>query len=223
MTKAAKHNPESAAQYRLAQAVLSGTARDSRMSKKAAQEIVDATSKAQRSKWSKRNPEDAAAAMHEAFTGSPSTETLEFVEEEVWHSNLAGLGILVELRIVTLDGYEGEISFEEGKTYLCCNEDGEQLYICGDSQGIDLKAWHIKGHDAKKECVVLGEITHVTYHAKKIFSGKAEEHDYEHAFGEEGGCLPYLIYDARNEKLKIAGGSYYIPKPLLETSPGITD
>lgn len=49
-------NPaDSAAQYRLAQAILSGTARDTRMSKKAAREIVDRTPARLRSEYSK-NP-----------------------------------------------------------------------------------------------------------------------------------------------------------------------
>ena len=51
-----RENPAvSAAQYRLAQAVLSGTARETRMSKKVAREIVDRTPARLRSKYS-RNP-----------------------------------------------------------------------------------------------------------------------------------------------------------------------
>jgi hypothetical protein len=46
----------SGAQYRLAQAVLSGTARQTHMSKEAAREIVDRTPASLRSRFSKRNP-----------------------------------------------------------------------------------------------------------------------------------------------------------------------
>lgn len=60
----ATHNPAvTAEQYRLAQAVLSGTARDTHMSEAAAREIVDRTPKRLRSKFMKQNQGIVGSAL----------------------------------------------------------------------------------------------------------------------------------------------------------------
>jgi hypothetical protein len=108
--------------------------------------------------------------------------------------------------------------------YLCSNEEGTQMYIVGGDQSVDLQALGITGKAAEKDLVTLGELTHVTYHTRKVFNGKPEEYDYIHKLSEDTkGPLPVVIYDTRNQKLSISGGSYYIDKPLLGTSPGLED
>lgn len=62
----------------------------------------------------KSNPEDSAASMFESFHGEPSEEVLEFAEEEAYHGNLAALGILVELLVITTSGYEATVCFDVG-------------------------------------------------------------------------------------------------------------
>lgn len=62
----------------------------------------------------KRNPETDAQAMYESFHGRPSEEVIEFSEDEQFHENLAGLGVLVELRVKTVTGLERSIGFETG-------------------------------------------------------------------------------------------------------------
>jgi hypothetical protein len=58
----AQENPaSSAAQYRLAQAVLSGAAKSTGMTKKVAQEIVERTPAKLRSEWAKANPDGSPA------------------------------------------------------------------------------------------------------------------------------------------------------------------
>jgi len=64
-----RFNPSSAAQYRLAQAVLSGTARQTGMTRKAAQEIVEATPAYLRSEYMRSNPCEAPESSIEYRLG----------------------------------------------------------------------------------------------------------------------------------------------------------
>ena len=50
--------------------------------------------------------------MYAAFHGKPSEETVEFEEQEHFHENLAGLGVLVELRVHTVTGLDRAFNFE---------------------------------------------------------------------------------------------------------------
>lgn len=63
--------------------------------------------------WSgwKRNPASDAASMYESFHGAPSTETLEFHDDEHYHGNLAALGVLVEMKVETVTGLEATLGF----------------------------------------------------------------------------------------------------------------
>ena len=108
-----------------------------------------------------------------------------------------------------------------GPALLCSNKSGTQLYIVGGDQSLDLASLGITGPEAEKEIVYIGHVTHVTYHARKIFNGKEEEYDYVHRMGEDGGEEPLINYDRINRKIQLAGGTYKITKPLFETSPGI--
>lgn len=110
----------------------------------------------------------------------------------------------------------------KGPVLLASNEAGSHLFIEGGDQSLDLSK---VGLDAKgKESVIVGPVTHVTYHARKKFDGKEEEHDYEHKFSEDsGGPLPQLRYDVKNKHLFLDGGVYHIPRALFGASQGITD
>lgn len=110
-----------------------------------------------------------------------------------------------------------------GPTILASNEAGTHLFIEGGDQSISLAAVGL-GELQKKETATIGPVHYVTYHSRKRFSGKEEEHDYEHEFSEEsGGPRPTLRYDVKNKSLFLDGGVYYVPRPLFGTSPGITD
>lgn len=108
-------NPATREQYRLAQAVLHGTARlPTRMTKRAAQKIIDDTPASLRSRYM-RNPAEQAEEVYEEFHGAPSERVTEVSETEHYHSHLAELGILRGLKFRTVDGeddvtldFEGE-------------------------------------------------------------------------------------------------------------------
>lgn len=108
-----------------------------------------------------------------------------------------------------------------GPTLLCSSESGDQLFIIGGRQDLNLEDLGITGREAEKESIVVGSITHLVYRAKKKFDD-FKELEYIHTLSEDTkGPLPMLIYDRPNEALSIAGGCYFIKKPLLGVSPGI--
>jgi hypothetical protein len=57
----------------------------------------------------KRNPESAAVAMREAFTGLPSDKTVVVTDKIHVHEHLAALGELMELKVKTVKGETFEI------------------------------------------------------------------------------------------------------------------
>jgi hypothetical protein len=175
----------------------------------------------------KTNPADDSAAMYESFHGSPSTEVVEVEEEEHYHGNLAELGVLVELQVVTVTGLKATLGFEseEAKVadtvLLTSNEGGTQLYFMGGDQELDLAALKLDADKWVKDSMVIGDATHIVYRTEKDFD-KFEETDYIHAFSEDtGGPLPELIYDRMNCRLSLSGGQYVIKRPMAGTSPGI--
>lgn len=110
-----------------------------------------------------------------------------------------------------------------GPTILASNEAGTHLFIEGGDQSLNLANVGL-ADQAKKEVCIVGPVHYITYHSRKKFEGKEEEHDYEHEFSEEsGGPRPSLRYDVKNKAMFLDGGVYYVPKPFFETSPGITD
>jgi hypothetical protein len=158
--------------------------------------------------WGKRNPESSAADLYESFHGKPSEEVLEIGEEIHYHENLAGLGVLTEIKVDCFSGYSAVLKFDKD-TQLCSNEEGTQLYIIGGDQSIDLKSLKFSPDEIDKEQVAVGVITEITYNTEKSFH-KFKPTDYYHALGEESGHQPILTYDTRNQLLTIAGGAYKI-------------
>lgn len=210
----------SAAQYRLAQAVLSGTARETGMPKSVAREIVERTPERMRKVYMKRNPEDAAEELYEKFHGAPSEESIVVEEEHHYHSNLTALGVLIELKVKTVPGPRATLRFshknEEDTVYLASNEAGTQLFFENGDQQIDLEAMGFDSKMANRDSVVIGSLRTVVYRTRKKFD-RMESVDYVHQMGEESKQFPVLLYDTINQKLSVSGGAYEI------LAPGITD
>src|SRR5579872_2340992 len=99
----------------------------------------------------KRNPVAAAARLSEAFHGRPAKSQTEYVEELRDHGVLAELGRLNE---IVLRRPVRTIKFDAA-TRLASSEDGNQLFIVGGDQSVDLEAFDV---DATKEKVCLGEV-----------------------------------------------------------------
>jgi hypothetical protein len=213
----------SGVQYRLAQAVLDGTARSSTMSKKAAQEIVDQTPARLRSEYMKRNPRTSlndAAALSESWHGRPAERATDYNEAFRYRGSLTDLGRLQEIAVLETDRKAMLIRFppvrdKKGKivyTRLASSENGKQLYIVGGDQSLDLGALGIVGEEAEKDLIPIGEVHHVVYVTAKQHLGKADKvrGPYQHVLGENSGVMPILMYDRLNQQCGFAGGNYHI-------------
>jgi hypothetical protein len=105
--------------------------------------------------------------------------------------------------------------------HVASNELGNQLYLVGGDQSVDVKklgfrdSFDIK-HDGEtfeatelKDLMVLGEIQKLTYRTQKSFDDFAQV-DYFHQLGEDTKVRPMLLYDTMNDRMKIAGGEYHV-------------
>lgn len=237
-----KYNPAaSGAQYRLAQAVLSGTAR-TEMPKSVAQEIVDRTPAKLRSKFMKQNPESAAAKMHEAFTGYPSEYVEEVVTERHIHEWLAGAGDMVLLEVTTpmgksaaigFNGYDqktDELTAPDGdRVRFAVNEEGTQIYLEGGDQSLDLEALGFDEVAANRDKVEIGRADRIVYFTRKRFDD-GEPINYEHEFNEEErgklrDAKPVVVYDTMNQAIELWGGRYHVElgEQVDGMSPGLVN
>lgn len=83
-----------------------------------------------RTRKGKSNPASDATAMYESFHGLPSEETLTFFESDHFHSNLAALGVLVELKVKLVNGGKTVINFDrEGDGRVTVNPSSHGLSL----------------------------------------------------------------------------------------------
>lgn len=174
-----------------------------------------------RNKSKRRNPSNDSQAkeMSEKFHGRPSTNLSEAYETETYDENLAGLGELVEFEILQPDGKSViPISWQDSpkRPIVCCDGNGENIELVGGDQGLDLDELDIPSveMETNKREIVIGSIFSISYFADKhhLVGPKiqAKGTEYIHEFGEDGGELPTLVYDRRDKKMKVVGGSYKV-------------
>ena len=201
------------------------------------------------------NPEAEAAVAYEQFTGFEPTQVTEIHSTVHVHSVTWSAGQLIGIIVIignrehaiisngwTYSGPQSDVLGKPSKsaqgwmlnprtsledlTWLTCSEKGDQLFIQGGDQKLDVKGMGFEQADIHDH-MIIGEITRVWYRARKTFEAKGQEPvDFFHDFGKEGskGVLPVLIYKPRDPSLQIAGGRYTIAKPesqLGGVSPGI--
>jgi len=157
----------------------------------------------------KRNPADTeltkAAAMFRKFHGANPNKVVEIQEEIQGSGKYAQLGMLLQL-----DMYQGpELNCRQAGIRLCCDPDGQQLFLLGGSQDIEAGLKPMFGITSEAQLVDLGEINKIWYLARKSMH-QFEPIEYHHRFGEEGGSRPRLMYDRRHKKMFIVGGDYEI-------------
>lgn len=233
--RSVKKNPAvDAAQYRLAQAVLHGTARTKTgMTKAAAKELIEKTPAKLRSRFMKqnagprswrktkkaarkrlglvgkhakrkRNPESSAVAAYVDTHGKQPGITIEVDTPKHYHSTLAGMGKLEKL--IFAGGPVKSLDFGKG-TYLAMNEKRTQLFIVGGDQSVNLRDF---GITQQHETEILGPVREVVYYTEKrhLIEKDGGRGSYGHKFKLP---LPVLVYDVRNKLLSFAGGGYSIP------------
>ncbi len=155
----------------------------------------------------RRNGATGADRMFEKFHGRASTKTTTVVEKASYRSDLAQLGGLRSLTILTPMGKQVVVNWTAKSPQLCVTPDGKQLYIKGGDQKINLSRFGMGAPSWQKDSMDLGHLLKVTYRTQKDFH-KFETIDYFHALGEETGALPSVQYDTLNGTLRISGGQY---------------
>lgn len=161
---------------------------------------------------------NSAQSLSEEFHGRPSTDIQEFEQSEEYHDELAGLGSLTELEVVTSNGrFKTPLDFSGDGVSLASTPDGKQLHFVGGEQGLDdnfLKAMGLSKAEIDKDSVKLGMVHTISYFADKHhLTGSRSQKDgteYIHEFGEAGGSKPMLVYDKLNERLELVGGTYVV-------------
>jgi hypothetical protein len=166
-----------------------------------------------------RGDEGRAERIAEEFHGRPARETIEVVEDETYDDYGAVLGYLQTLKILMEDDdtyIPIEFDFEPGaedNVLVVSGPEGANIEFVGGDQDID---WQdVDGATpADKNLVLVGPVIEIEYFADKHhLVGPREQEDgitYYHEFGENDGELPYLVFDRRNRKLLLVGGSYTI-------------
>jgi hypothetical protein len=188
-----RKNPAvSAAQYRLAQAVLAGTAREQRMTKKVARELIAKTPPKLRAQFMKvtggtvngvrvRNPEELdskAAQLSEKFHGVPATTVRKVVEYRHRDEKLTELGDMVRLVIDTPTGKVVEINFAtSGKNVVRLATRpvknkagkiiGKQLYFVGGDQEPNLQPFGLSNDNWVRDRMELGRLHNYPKSAKE--------------------------------------------------------
>jgi hypothetical protein len=175
------------------------------------------------------NPEETAAELAAVWYGRPAETVTELQEETHVHEYLTDLGRLVELEIAPLSGRRPTkvipLEFAASEDVRLASSEreservweeafGDQLFIKG-SVVIDdqtLKRLGVPESQWGRESVILGECTAVVYHAAK-HTNAHKPATYRHAFGEEGGELPQVVWASRDFSLRFQGGSYTVESP----------
>ena len=185
-----------------------------------------------------RNSGHAAERTYEEFHGREADVDTVITEDIHEHRTLAGIGELcwLVIRCEDEDG-EYDVTVDDfGGALLSMGEQMEhcpQLFIEGGNQGVDLKQFGVAA--PLHELETLGRVVCLAYYTDKDHlgdeGGEAEyvhaieapldEDEYEEWGGDEvfssfeeleaeteGNVGPDAIYETRNKKLMLSGGSY---------------
>jgi hypothetical protein len=174
----------------------------------------------------KRNPASVAAQVYREFHGRDPDEVITITERLHVHDTLSGVGVMEWLKVAAIDGKTiVELSGFKG-ALLAQDEKKRQLYIEGGDQSVNISDF---GIDPKRvhEHEVLGVATEVAYETRKDHLGEAggagERAVHVHKLGTRRGMsaddsrrgwrnrLPVVVYDTRNKKLSLVGGTYDLP------------
>jgi hypothetical protein len=164
--------------------------------------------------------ENKAELLAQDFHGRTANDVLDVEEREIYDDHGAVLGYLEELGILTEDGdslipirfpYDPDDAREN--VLVVSNPQGTNLEFIGGDQDIDWRS--VEGASAHGQYLVgVGPVLTIAYFTDKHhLSGpksQARGTVYEHEFGEDDGELPQLVFDRRNRKLLLVGGSYTV-------------
>jgi hypothetical protein len=170
---------------------------------------------------SRRNPD--AAALSEAWHGRPPRSARDVEEIEETPDELADLGGLEELWVIERDGRHARVIRFGHDVRLAATPDGQQLYLVGGDQSLDLDELGVPQAAQARELVEVGPVWKVVYVTDKAHAGAPTPAPFVHEFGGKNGEVPVLIYNRPNQRMLLAGGVYQIPVESDGLSPGIVD
>jgi hypothetical protein len=175
---------------------------------------------------------DAAAQLYTDFHGRGPKEVLELQEEVMQSGDYTALGDMgclwlspVDAKRDPKDWPDPDIEFEKSdQVKLAVDPKGGQLYLVGGQQEIPLDYLRRRGLDTSKRFIPLGCVHAIGYVTKKKFD-EFKEVEYDHAFGDESGELPFAYYDKDARRIVLVGGAYYIlpVDAKLGVSPGLAN
>lgn len=176
-----------------------------------------------RAKATRNNPGiQDAEVLSTKFHGRNPINSVTILESESYSTNLAQLGELVELEVMSSEDSEEVVPIEFGRDNgnmirLCSTPDGRQLEFVGGDQFLKLEDFEDAGLqlDTGKRSVVIGPVFSISYFADKHhLQGPKQQSkgiEYIHEFSEESGNpRPVLVYDKVDKHMKLIGGSYRV-------------
>ena len=169
-----------------------------------------------------QNPSERAMAerLVEDFHGREARGEIEITETEIYNEFGGVLGYLIRFGILDPAGtHQIPIDFEcdpdsPEENILVVATDDHNIEFVGGDQDFDWQDVEGASTSDLKNLVFVGPVYQIDYWADKHhLTGPKQQQDgmiYYHPFGEEGGELPWLIFDTRNTKLLFVGGDYRI-------------
>lgn len=179
-----------------------------RPGKKSTKKPVKTAPKKPARRTRRNSSQEAADKLFEKFHGAPPKGTKEIRQETEFQDKLAKLGKLLHFDILTPNEDECRISFS-GPVDVCAEPMGNQLYIVGGNQKVDIEDLELGENESLKDYIFLGIATDIAYSTTKGFHD-FEPTDYYHEFGEDNGNCPLLQYDRLNDRVFLTGGSYRV-------------
>lgn len=181
----------------------------------------------------KKSKAEMAKAVASGFHGRDVREVYDVVEIDKYPSNLAEMGILLDLAVIVPGGDSDVVPVvfseqdypkpgDKCNVKVCATPDRRQIVFKGGDQEIDVEELlgELGYEDEEIEAltarykVVLGEVYSIGYFTDKHhLTGPKEQKrgtPYEHKFGEQGGERPMLVYDTVNKRVELVGGGYEI-------------
>jgi len=166
------------------------------------------------------NGAEATAKMFEGFHGKPHREVLKIKVPPVkLEPHMAKLGDCSRLMLGdkvkvsasgNATGADAEIAFEPARQpILATDGTGQSLFLIAGDQALDDADLKAMGSNPAKAYADLGPLGGIEYHTRKGFDN-FEPLYYVHAFGEDSGVQPNLLYDKLNKRFIISGGEYKV-------------
>ena len=187
-----------------------------------------------------KNPDDAmrqAEDMVRRFHGREPREVISIIETDSYDDTLPVYGQLLELNIMTddgkayvpivfarMNGNKPSLALPE-MVQVCGDVGGHNLYFKDGDQFLNMEKLAKLGLvdpeclENPKDIITIGPVWSIVYFTDKhhLEGPKYQKTGaaYEHQFGEEAdkgeyGEQPTLLYDTRNSRLLLSGGSYTV-------------